>query len=184
LGHFYGNVTEGTASPDRADRLIGGNLADALYGLGGTDAINGSDGDDYIEGGEGHDWLTGGRGVDRIFGGAGDDFIMSGAAISPVVTEYSTDPNPEVPLPPSSAYSLLATGWNWYLVRLTSGGLGVAPAVGLSWLDTTAALTNDDGDFVDAGDGDDVVQGGAGADELRGGPGSDRIEGGLDNDRA
>jgi Ca2+-binding RTX toxin-like protein len=171
LGYFFGNVVEGTASPDRADRLIGGDDADALYGLGGTDAINGNDGDDYLDGGAGDDWLTGGRGADRIFGGTGNDLIFSGAAISPVVTYYSTDPNPEQPLPPSSSYSLLATGWNWYLVQFTNGSLGVAPAAGLSILNTTAMLTDDGGDFVDAGDGDDTVDAGYGDDVIQGGRG-------------
>jgi hypothetical protein len=88
-----------------------------------------------------------------------------------VVTYYSTDPNPEQPLPPSSSYSLLATGWNWYLVQFTNGSLGVAPAAGLSILNTTAMLTDDGGDFVDAGDGDDTVDAGYGDDVIQGGRG-------------
>src|SRR5688572_30445765 len=186
VGWFIGNVVEGTESPDRADRLIGTAGSDALNGFGGTDAINGRGGDDLIDGGAGADMLTGGRGSDRIFGGDGDDLIMAGTELTPAVKQKVTEDE----ISPAPGFEIVGDGWNWYLLRTSSGQL--TPNLEYSIAVGSAFATDDGGDFVDAGAGndeveggygDDVLQGGEGNDRLYGGPGSDRLEGSTGADR-
>jgi len=166
----YGNVVNGTASPNRNDSLNGSPGNDLINALGGDDFAAGHGGDDHLLGGTGDDRLFGGIGNDRlegqegrdqlfagtgddlVIGGAGDDFFLGGDAGNDRV--YANALTDEA--------SIFASDT-------------VTATLGSEWLDG-----GEGNDRLYAGTGADVLLGGAGEDLLAGGAGADTLYGDRD----
>ena len=137
---------------EKANRLVGGNLADVLAGLAGPDRL---------EGGEGNDTLNGGAGVDDMVGGNGNDtyFVNDPGDIT---TEANAAGGTD--LVKTSVTRTL--GANLEKLILTGSAAINGTGNTLANVITGNALAN-------------TLSGLSGADKLIGGAGGDRLIGGL-----
>jgi Ca2+-binding RTX toxin-like protein len=71
-----GAMTVSALIDDKADVMLGSNLADRLSGGVGNDTLLGRMGADTLDGGAGDDVLFGGGGEDTLIGGLGDDLYV------------------------------------------------------------------------------------------------------------
>ncbi|NKI93255.1 calcium-binding protein [Rhizobacter sp. SG703] len=134
------------------DQLAGASDSDSLVGLSGNDALSGLAGDDVLEGGDGSDVLAGGAGADVLNGGAGDDYIFGSSDAA------------------GAHWSETATSW-----VTIDGTVWRIPGVG-------PAVSSDQGNVIDAGEGNDWVAAGTASDVVRADAGNDLVYGMGGND--
>lgn len=156
----------------------------SLWGLGGNDFMSGEQYDDYLDGGEGNDLIFGGAGSDTIYGGGGDDIIVSNMAAVHINDAVPSSPPPGYVAGPTTVITYFGSEANfqgrWWVEKSEDGSNIRIPRAYIKNPDagyTYYAESQNDLDFVDAGDGDDYVWGGRGADYLIGGAGADHLTG-------
>lgn len=166
------NYVKDDAETNALDLINGTAGKDAIYGLGGDDYLNGKEGEDYIEGGNGGDYIQGGMGKDTLNGGAGDDSIYGSSDFD---IDMPTDVNFTKPV--NEWTHRRATGFNWVSGYNASDLYSNGTPSGYTSPAPRNRLADDQGNFIDGGEGNDFIAAGTGADYVHGGADKDHIWG-------
>lgn len=191
-GTAFGDLIGGRIGDDTID---GGYGNDSLYGGEGNDSITSIGGHNQVTGGVGNDTIETGAGNDSIDAGEGDDFVSAGAGSDTVTTGAGNDT-----IQATSGHNVIDAGagedeititGNGYAQNTINGGTG-ASIIRAGETDDTI-LTDNEADFVNAGNGNNYVQtllgddtirlGGRGESTVQAGGGDDLIDAGFADDQ-
>ncbi len=193
---IYGDAdNDSIYSGDGADSVRAGEGDDSIRGEGGDDTLRGEDGNDFVDGGDGNDSVSGGMGDDTVLGGAGDDLVRGGSGNDSMEGGDGNDY-----IDSGSGDDTIDAGEGDDTVDAYNGADSVLGGNGndsimVGWQDTEAlpdlgypglfpadSDTENDRDFVDAGEGNNYVWTGDDRDTIYSGSGNDTILAGIDND--
>lgn len=178
-----------------ADSVRAGDGDDSIRGEGGDDTLRGEDGNDFVDGGDGNDSVSGGAGNDTVLGGAGDDLVRGGSGDDSMEGGAGNDY-----IDSGSGDDTIDAGDGDDTVDAYNGSDSVLGGEGndsimVGWQDTEAlpdlgypglfpadSDTENDRDYVDAGEGNNYVWTGDDRDTIFSGSGNDTILAGIDND--
>ncbi|NVO27811.1 hypothetical protein HJ526_10300 [Donghicola sp. C2-DW-16] len=165
LGEGGNDTLRGEVGNDYVD---GGAGNDSVSGGEGDDTVLGGDGDDLVRGGSGNDSMSGGKGNDYIDSGSGDDSVDGGEGHDTIVSYNGADT-----IYGGAGNDSIDSSW---------GDANALPDLGYPGLFPADSDTENDRDYVDAGEGNNWVSTGDDRDTIISGSGNDTIDGGIDND--
>nr|WP_303966743.1 Hint domain-containing protein [Donghicola eburneus] len=190
-----GSENDSIYAGDGADSVRAGTGDDSIRGEGGDDTLRGEDGNDFVDGGDGSDSVSGGMGDDTVLGGAGDDLVRGGSGNDVMEGGDGNDY-----IDSGSGDDTIDAGEGDDTVDAYNGADSVLGGNGndsimVGWQDTEALPdlgypglfdadddTENDRDFVDAGEGHNYIWTGDDRDTIISGSGNDTILAGIDDD--